>query len=79
MEFRSGRLWVILLASAVVWATLVGAGVVRAADAPPISGAWSITSSGTAETSGELLFRVTGQGRPGGLRRRRAERSARRR
>ena len=63
MEFRSGRLWVILLASAVVWATLVGAGVVRAADAPPISGAWSITSSGTAETSGELLFRVTGQGR----------------
>jgi hypothetical protein len=63
MEFRSSRFWVILLASMVVGATLVGAGVVRAADGPPISGAWSITSSGTAETSGELLFRVTGQGR----------------
>jgi hypothetical protein len=61
MEFRSSKFWVILLASAVVWATLVGAGAVQAANSPPISEAWNITSSGTSASSGELKFRVTDQ------------------
>jgi hypothetical protein len=61
MEFRSSRFWVILLASVVVWATLVGAGVVQAANTPPIAEAWNITSSGKAGSSGELRFRVTDQ------------------
>lgn len=61
MEFRSSKFWVILFASAVVWATLVGAGVVRAANTPPIAGAWNITSSGKAGSSGELRFRVSDQ------------------
>jgi hypothetical protein len=61
MEFRSGKFWVILLASAVVWATLVGAGAVQAANSPPIAAAWNITSSGKAGSSGELRFRVSDQ------------------
>jgi hypothetical protein len=61
MEFRSGKFWVILLASAVVWATLVGAGAVHAANSPPIAAAWNITSSGKAGSSGELRFRVSDQ------------------
>lgn len=61
MESRTGRFWVILLASAVVWATLVGAGVVRAANTPPIAEAWNISSSGKAASSGELLFRISDQ------------------
>ena len=59
MEFRSSKFWVILLASAVVWATLVGAGAVHAANSPPIAEAWNITSSGKAGSSGELRFRVS--------------------
>lgn len=35
MDSRVGRWSIILLASALVWATLVGAGAVRAANAPP--------------------------------------------
>lgn len=61
MEFRSGKFWVILLASAVVWATLVGAGAVHAANSPPIAEAWNITSSGKAGSSGEPRFRLSDQ------------------
>ncbi|HEX6639442.1 MAG TPA: hypothetical protein VF033_17430 [Steroidobacteraceae bacterium] len=64
MDSRTSRFWVILLASVLVWMTLVGAGVVRAANTPPIAEAWNITSSGKASSSGELLFRVSpGDGR----------------
>lgn len=64
MDSRTSRFWVILLASALVWITLVGAGAVRAANAPPVAEAWNITSSGKATSSGELLFRVSpGDGR----------------
>lgn len=63
MDSRTSRFWVILLASALVWITLVGAGAVRAANAPPVADAWNITSSGKAGSSGELLFRVSGDGR----------------
>jgi hypothetical protein len=59
MYSRSNHFWVTLLAAAAVWATLMGARVVRAANTPPIAEAWNITSSGKAESSGELLFRVT--------------------
>jgi hypothetical protein len=59
MDSRLGRFWVIVLASIVVCATLLGAGVVHAANTPPIADSWNITSSGKAESSGELLFRVT--------------------
>jgi hypothetical protein len=39
---------------------LVGAvSVAHAANTPPISDSWNIASSGTASSSGELLFRVT--------------------
>ena len=61
MEFRSSKFWVILLASAVVWATLIGAGAVHAANSPPIAEAWNITSSGKAGSSGELRFRLSDQ------------------
>jgi len=44
----------ILIVSAVLFAPLAGA-----ANTPPLSGAWSIVSTGTAASSGELLFRVT--------------------
>ena len=30
-----------------------------AANTPPLSGSWNIAPSGTASSSGELLFRVT--------------------
>lgn len=64
MDSRAVRFWVILLASALVWMTLVGAGAVRAANTPPLADAWNITSSGTATSSGELLLRVSpGDGR----------------
>ena len=33
--------------------------IAHAASLPPLSGAWNIQSSGSAESSGELLFRVT--------------------
>jgi hypothetical protein len=59
MDSRSSRFWVILLASVLAWATLIGAGVVRAANSLPLADAWSITSAGTATSSGELLFRVS--------------------
>ncbi|HUQ10404.1 MAG TPA: hypothetical protein VM146_08815 [Steroidobacteraceae bacterium] len=52
----------LVLASFVVGATLLAGGAVRAANTPPISAAWNITSAGKAESSGELLFRVTGAG-----------------
>ncbi len=61
MDSRVGRFWIIVLASALVWATLVGAGAVRAANAPPLANAWNIASSGKAATSGELVFRVTAE------------------
>jgi hypothetical protein len=48
-----------VLAVLVAGATLMGAGAARAANTPPIADAWSITSTGKAESSGELLFRVT--------------------
>lgn len=63
MESRSSKFWVILFASAVVWATLVGAGAVNAANTPPIAEAWNITSSGKAGSSGELRFRVSDEAR----------------
>jgi hypothetical protein len=61
MDSRVGRWSIILLASALVWATLVGAGAVRAANAPPLATAWNIASTGKAATSGELVFRVTAE------------------
>jgi hypothetical protein len=61
MDSRVGRWSIILLASALVWATLVGAGAVRAANAPPLASAWNIASSGKAAASGELVFRVTAE------------------
>lgn len=61
MDSRIGRWSIILLASALVWATLLGAGAVRAANAPPLANAWNIASSGKAATSGELVFRVTAE------------------
>jgi hypothetical protein len=42
-----------------ILAALLGAGGAQAASNPPLSGAWNIQSSGSAESSGELLFRVT--------------------
>jgi len=60
MLSRSSRFQVILMASAIVWATLLGADAVRAANAPPQANAWNIASTGKASSSGELLFRVTG-------------------
>jgi hypothetical protein len=44
----------LLLASAVLVAPFADA-----ANTPPLSGAWSIVPTGTAASSGELLFRVT--------------------
>jgi hypothetical protein len=61
MEFRSSKFWVVLFASAVVWATLVGAGAVQAANTPPVADSWNITSSGKARSSGELRFRLSDQ------------------
>jgi hypothetical protein len=63
MECRSTKFWVMVLASAAVWVTLMGAGLVHAANSPPIAAAWNITASGTAASSGELLFRVSDQER----------------
>lgn len=60
MYSRSSRLWVIVVVSAIVWATLLGAGAVQAANAPPQANSWNIASTGKASSSGELLFRVTG-------------------
>ena len=37
----------------------------RAANAPPLATAWNIASTGKAATSGELVFRVTAENRPG--------------
>ena len=59
MDSRWGRFWVMVLASMAVCATLFGTGAVHAANTPPIADSWNITSSGKAESSGELLFRVT--------------------
>lgn len=61
MDSRVGRWTIILLAAAMVWATLVGAGAVRAANAPPLASAWNIAASGKAAASGELVFRVTAE------------------
>lgn len=61
MYSRSNHFWITVLAAAAAWAALVGAGVVRAANSMPVADAWNITSSGKAGSSGELLFRVTGE------------------
>lgn len=59
MDSRSSRFWVILLASVLAWATLVGAGLVKAANTLPLADAWNITSAGKATSSGEMLFRIS--------------------
>ena len=62
MYFRPNHFRLTLLASVAAAATLLGAGVLRAANTPPLADAWNITSSGEATSSGELLFRVSGEG-----------------
>jgi hypothetical protein len=61
MYSRPNHFWVTLLAAAAVWVTLVAAGAVQAANSLPLADAWSINSSGKASSSGELLFRVSGE------------------
>jgi hypothetical protein len=59
--YRTNRIWLTLMASALAWLSLVASGVVRAGNSPPISDSWNIASSGKAASSGELLFRLTPQ------------------
>lgn len=61
MYSRPNHFWVTLLAAAAVWITLVAAGAVQAANSLPLAEAWNISSSGKASSSGELLFRVSGE------------------
>ncbi len=55
------RAWDLIVASALgcAAAMMAGTGVARGASAPPLSSSWNIRSAGSAESSGELLFRVT--------------------
>jgi hypothetical protein len=46
-------------ASCLVVAWVVAAGGAHAAGGPPLAGVWNIAPTGSAGTSGELLFRVT--------------------
>ncbi len=57
--YRSSRFLLIMTASLLAWLSLLFAGALRAQDSTPLSGAWNIASSGTAGSSGELLFRLT--------------------
>lgn len=61
MYSRPNHWWVTLLAAVAVWMALVAAGAVHAANSLPLAGAWNITSTGKASSSGELLFRVSGE------------------
>ena len=57
--YRSSRLLLTMTASVLAWLSLWFAGALRAQDSTPLSQAWNIASSGTAGSSGELLFRLT--------------------
>jgi hypothetical protein len=57
--YRSSRFLLIVTASLLAWLSLLFAGALRAQDSMPLSEAWNIASSGTAASSGELLFRIT--------------------
>jgi hypothetical protein len=57
--YRQSRFLLTLTASLLAWLSLMFAGALRAQDSTPLSGGWNIASSGTAGTSGELLFRLT--------------------
>jgi hypothetical protein len=59
---RTNRVWLTLVAAALAWISLMAAGAVRAANSPPLANTWNISSSGKADSSGALLFRVTPPG-----------------
>jgi hypothetical protein len=59
---RSNRVWLTLVAAALAWISLLAAGAIRAANSPPLANTWNISSSGKADSSGALLFRITPPG-----------------
>src|SRR5690349_7504080 len=62
MYVRANKFWIVFLVSLLAWLSLMASGAVHAESSVPLSNAWNVATTGKAESSGELLFRVTPPG-----------------